>query len=157
MGWLEGTQIVIGNERELRVHRMKSFLLVGICGLSLTNSFINGQERKAALEPTVCSIAATPGRFDGKIVSVFGQIESDGIERTVLTDSGCVNLGIAISAPAHFKGEAEFTKALDTGHPGTLDKKITGTFVGKFVWKPREVPKRILELKEVRNLSIVMK
>ncbi len=139
------------------MHRMKCFPLVGICGLSLTSSFINAQDTKAAPEPTVCSIAATPGRFDGKIVSVFGQIESDGIERTVLTDSGCLNLGIVISAPAHFKGEAEFIKALETGHPGTLDKKITGTLVGKFVWRPREVPKRIIELKEVRKLSIVMK
>ena len=119
-----GHRSLLGTKGNSQVHRMKNFLLVGICGLSLTNSFINAQDRKAAPEPTVCSIAANPGRFDGKIVSVFGQIESDGIERTVLTDNGCGNLGIAISAPAHLKGEAEFTKALDTGHPGSWIRRL---------------------------------
>jgi hypothetical protein len=137
---------------------MKALSFVVVCGFILTGSLLNAESGKKGPEPTVCSISADPGQFNGKTVSISGLLESDGIERTVLIDSTCKKLGIAISSSGHFKGEAKLLNALRTGHPGTLDKEITGTFVGKFVWKSREVsPKRILVLKEVRNVSIVMK
>ena len=105
---------------------------------------------------SVCSISAHPARFAGKIVVLSSQLNSDGIERENLTDKDCDDVGIAILAPNHFKGEAEFVKALQTGHPGTLDKTISGTFVGKFIWRPHDIPKWSLILREVRNITTVM-
>lgn len=112
--------------------------------------------RRRVWPTSVCAIAADPVRFADRLVLVSGRYESDGIERSVLTDDKCRDKGIAVSTPASFDGEAAFTKALSSGYPGTLDKIVTGTFVGTFRWQPAEVPKRVLELREVRNLSVVM-
>ena len=127
---------------------------IGIVACSLQSLAETGSRTIAA---TVCAICADPKTFAGRVVSVSGEYNSDGIERAVVTDPRCYDVGIAIWTPRHFNGEAEFLKALQQGHPGTLDKKVTGTFVGRFIWHPHDVPKRILELTEVRGLSVTMK
>jgi len=76
---------------------------------------------------------------------------------TVVTDPQCSNAGFAVKAPKPFVGESEFYKALETGHPGTLDKIITGRFIGRFVWNPNRMPKRALVLIEVSDLHLTMK
>jgi hypothetical protein len=134
------------------------FLFLGTWGFLSTTLFSCADVKKNSQELTVCSVSANPEHFSGKIITVSGRLESDGIERTTLMDEGCEGTGIAISAPTHFKGEAGLTKAFEKGHPGTLDKRIAGTLVGKFEWHPQAVsPKRLLVLKEARNISVVMK
>jgi hypothetical protein len=108
-----------------------------------------------AIKATVCAICADPKTFTGRVVSISGEYESDGIEREVVTDPECHDMGIAIMTPRHFKGEAEFFESVQQGSP--LDKKVTGTFIGRFIWHPQVVPKRILELTEVRNFSVTMR
>jgi hypothetical protein len=107
-------------------------------------------------ETTICLISANPVHFDGKKVVVHAQLNSDGIERVVLTDNTCGNDGIAIERPQHFKGEAEYTNALSQGYRGTLDKVIQGIFVGRFSWRPKSARKRVLELREVQDISVEM-
>jgi hypothetical protein len=127
---------------------------IGIIACSLHSLAETGSRTITA---TVCAICDDPKAFSGKVISVAAEYNSDGIERAVVTDPKCYNVGIAISIPRHFKGEAEFLKAVQQGQPGTLDKKVTGTFVGRFTWHPHDAPTRILELTEVRDLSVTMK
>src|SRR5258708_38901794 len=111
---------------------MKRVIFSSACGLLFTTSVAFAQgSRETEPIPTVCSISANPGFFDGKTVSISAQFESDGVERTVLTDSNCPKVGIAIEGKARVKGEEMLLRALQMGHPGTLDKRITGTFTGK--------------------------
>jgi hypothetical protein len=109
------------------------------------------------IKTTVCEISVNPTRSAGKTVVFVSRFESDGMERSVLTDSTCMDVGLSVSTPEHFKGEDELKKALSVGRPGTLDKTITGTFTGRFLWRPRKNPKRVLTLTEVRDLSSAMK
>jgi hypothetical protein len=91
--------------------------------------------RADSMEPmktTVCAISAHPARFAGKKVVLSAELNSDGIERVTLTDKNCEDVGIAIETSDHFIDEATFDAALSSGHPGTLDKTISGTFVGIF-------------------------
>jgi hypothetical protein len=76
---------------------------------------------------------------------------------SVLIDDHCAGTGIAVSTPESFKGETELTKAFGVGRPGTFDKSISGTFVGVLKWQPKCMPNRIKVLKEVRDLTTVMK
>ena len=134
---------------------LRKFLVgIGIIACSLQSLAETGSR---TITSTVCAICANPKAFSGKVISVTGEYNSDGMHGSVLTDPKCDAVGIAIWAPAHFKGDDEFRKAVQQGSPGTLDKKVTGTFVGRFIWHPQDMPKRILELTEVRNLSVTMK
>jgi hypothetical protein len=90
-------------------------------------------------------------------VVVTAQYKSDGIERVILVDPDCEEVGITPRTPKHYTGEADLAKALSVGRPGTLDKIIKGTFVGKFRWSPQENQKFILVLGQVRDLSSMMK
>lgn len=117
-----------------------------------------GAAEPAAQHPiSVCALAAHPDTFANKTVALKGKLNSDGIERVVLTSADCEDFGIAITTPGHFKGEDAFVKALQTGHPGTLDKTIRGLFIGTFKLQKGEVPSRILILKEARELEVTMK
>jgi hypothetical protein len=128
---------------------------IGIAACSLQSLADTDSQTTTA---TVCAICADPKTFDGKEVSVSGEFTNDGMHGSVLTDPNCNAVGIAITAPQHFKGDAEFQKALQQGRlPGTTGMKVTGTFVGRFTWHPHDIPKRILVLKEVRDLSVTMK
>ena len=111
----------------------------------------------APIKTTVCEISDHPLRFAGKRVTISAQLNSDGIERVTLTDKSCEDAGLAVLTPEHFAGEEAFIKALQTGHPGTLDKTIRGTFTGVFRWQPEKMPKRALLLKEAQRIEVVMK
>ena len=84
-------------------------------------------------------------------------MKSDGIEMNVLIDDHCVGTGIAVSTPESFEGQTELTNAFGVGRPGSLDKSVNRTFVGVFKWQPKSMPNRIIVLKEVRDLTTVMK
>jgi hypothetical protein len=128
---------------------------IGIAACSLQSLGETGSQTTTA---TVCAICADPKTFAGKLVSVSGEYFDDGMHGSVLTDPRCDSVGIAISATQHFKGDSEFRKALQQGRlPGTTGMKVTGTFVGRFVWHPHDMPKWILVLTEVRDVSVTMK
>jgi hypothetical protein len=129
-----------------------------IAGLLLApSSASHSQAKNAAIKTTVCVVAAEPSKFEGKLLEITAQFESDGIERTVLIDQNCKNYGIAPLSPRHYISESALTDALHKGYPGTLDKTITGTFIGTFNSYPGKIPNRTLSLQEVRNVTVVMK
>lgn len=122
--------------------------------LFVFSSSILAAQDSQAIVATVCSVSTNPERFAGKLLSISGELSSDGMHVVVLTDADCKQYGIALRATGPFRGEVEYRKALGTGHPGTLDKRIKGTFVGQFVWQSTKLPKRILFLREVHDLSV---
>jgi hypothetical protein len=131
--------------------------MIGIVVLILASTMTSRADGMTPIKTTVCEVSAHPTRFAGKRVTISAQLNSDGIERVTLTDKSCEDAGIAVLTPEHFAGEAAFIKALQTGHPGTLDKTISGTFTGVFRWQPEKMPKRALLLKEAQRIEVVMK
>jgi hypothetical protein len=95
------------------------------------------QSRPQALPVTVCEVTQSPDRFVGKRISFHARVESDGIERTVLVDDmATCALGITpiqgAENRASRKASNALSKAIFQGHPGTIDKRISGQFVGVF-------------------------
>jgi hypothetical protein len=109
------------------------------------------------LNTTVCKISENPKSFDMRLVRVSGSLESDGIERTVLVDEGCPKDGLAVSTPNHFQGEDRLARAFGSGSPGTLDKEIHGTLVGRLVWKPNMNPRLSIIVIAAKDVSVKMK
>src|SRR5205807_10229711 len=66
---------------------------------------------------------------------------SDGIERTNLKDDAC-RKGVALWIPQDVRKDPDVSKLEDAlyrrGSPGTMGKKIDGTFEGRFEWRPKE-------------------
>jgi hypothetical protein len=138
-----------------RARSLGAFLLV-IATLAYCPR-IPPQTKSVIIETTVCAIAAKPEHFTGKDVAISGELHSVPPHWTTIVNRKCPDVGIQISTPNHFKGEADFVKAVNQGYLGTWDRTIIGTFVGRFVWRPKEVPNLVLVLKEARDLSVAMK
>ena len=102
---------------------------------------------------TVCAIAKAPAKFDRAFVIVRAHIASDGFEHTDLVDHSCENLGISLNYSTPFKGQDELVKAIHSPWPGTVDKDISGVFIGKIEWHVKV--SLSLQLTGVRDLKVV--
>jgi hypothetical protein len=107
---------------------------------------------------TVCKIVKKPDALNGKRVRFRAVAESDGIERTVLIDSGC-DLGIAPLATE--KGDDDpgvqaFERALQAQPAGTVYKKVTGVFYGRFEFHVGSIPRFVLRLEHVDELRVIV-
>ena len=119
--------------------------------------FVSAQEPVKADqtgETSVCTISQSPDRYNGKLIRVAARVESDGIENTGLTDKACQYGGMALDRTGKFRGQKELEKALYSKPPGTEHLMITGVFIGRFEWRPNQVPSRILHLKKLLDLKV---
>ncbi|HZT01159.1 MAG TPA: hypothetical protein VFA39_02705 [Steroidobacteraceae bacterium] len=109
-------------------------------------------------QQTICEIAHHSQAFNGKVVSVSGRVESDGQEYTLISDPACPAVGIGFKYTArasHSVAAQRLRKAIFfTGKPGTQDKVITVTLVGRFVGNREKWPKRLILVDEVSNIVV---
>ena len=111
--------------------------LLQMGGLSLLA--LNAQAKIPNAPPTkvtICALVANPQEFTGKEVQVTANYESDGIERSIFIDSTCKKT-LDFTWRDGIPGADQLERAVFAGGPGTIDKKITVTFIGRFVFKPR--------------------
>lgn len=114
------------------------------------------------VKTSICELVSDPQRFNGKIVELKAQYESDGLEFWTLTDAQCpTKAGILPSGQTHVApvGEA-LLEALKHGCAGTLDKQITATWIGEFHWEPENKPgsgrvPRWIDVQKIENLVSV--
>jgi hypothetical protein len=109
-----------------------------------------------ALEPattTVCAIAKAPRKFNHAVVLVRAHVESDGFEHTDLVDQTCETLGISLDYSLHFKGHDDLVNAIHSPSPGTVDKEISGIFIGRIEWHSKT--DFYMQLTGMRNLRVV--
>jgi hypothetical protein len=122
----------------------------------------------AALPTSICEVQAHPEKFVGKRISVQASVLSDGVERTLLVEDrehACQGGIVPISDPKRPQSQAagdQLSKAIFTGRPGTIDKKITALFTGvismgdpdAFMLAPgRKIP--LLTIESVENIHVL--
>jgi hypothetical protein len=125
--------------------------------LVLMAPFAVAQQKSEMRTATVCAIARAPARFNRLLVRIPAHIESDSFEHTDLVDRACESAGISLDSSAQFKGQDELEKAIHSPWPGTIDKDISGVFIGKFEWRPAEREKLILVLRGFEKLKVTKK
>jgi hypothetical protein len=107
---------------------------------------------------TLCSISASPKKYDGLLVRVHARVMSDGVEHTVLVDVApkCRFGGAAFSVSSDRDPDIErITSAIFAGrHHGTTNKFIRGDFIGIFRLTTDAPPMREFEIHSVSNLKI---
>ena len=84
---------------------------------------------------TVCDVVEDPLRFVGKTIRFSARFDSDGIERSVLTDPNC-GRGIEPFAPNEVEQHPDIRaldSALGQGMRSTMDKRIVANFTGRFL------------------------
>ena len=105
------------------------------------------------LSASICELVAQPQRFNGEIVRVRAQYESDGIHLSVLVDPRCAGVGVV---PQGHTGSA--VDAERGGCKGTLGKQIIATWLGWYHWDPNKTPgtdvPRWLDVVEIENLEV---
>jgi hypothetical protein len=128
----------------------------GLLLLMLASHASFGQPKavdRKPVETTLCDVVTHSVRFAAKLVRFHASLLSDGLEHAVLVDHRC-ELGIIPHIPDEFKSRPDiqaFERAVDSGRPGTLDKRVSATFTGTFV---RNGQKRILEVEVIANVKI---
>ncbi len=137
--------------------RIAWFVLVALGGRVFGQPAANGDQTPKAPEPisvTLCEVAAHPDRFDGKLVRFRASFVSDGMDHSILVQRGCKRGIVPYAAPDNKQRPDvdAFDRAIETGAPGTADKKVVAVFTGRFVWKPPS--KRIIELEGVADLQV---
>jgi len=135
----------------MRVHRFATVTLMLMAFPACQSAPQNASEGLHPQTTTVCAIARGPAKFNHVFVLVRAHITSDGFEHTDLVDHSCENLGISLNYSTPFKGQDELVKAIHSPWPGTVDKDISGVFIGKIEWHV----KVSLSLTGVRDLKVV--
>ena len=93
---------------------------------------------------SVCDLLLSPKQYAHRDVTLKARLESDGIERFVLVDPKCDYKRVKLV----FSGTPEDDKVMSTifkGRPGTFDKVICVTLVGRFVGHNRRFSTFTLE------------
>jgi hypothetical protein len=104
---------------------------------------------------TVCAVVQKPSEFNGKRIQFSARFESDGMDNSLLTSTGC-KFGISpFEATTHQNASelAALDAALERGMAGTIDKTITAVFVGIFEFGPQAQFPRVLHIERVMNLK----
>ena len=103
---------------------------------------------------TVCSIANAPALHANREIRIHAAILSDGIEHILLVDESCPRVGIVpvFSAVDEQTGGAALIRAISAGQPGTVDKAVSATFTGVFMWKEPNYPDLALRLTSVSDI-----
>jgi len=123
----------------------------------LLSTFPMAPQGRKAETTTVCAISREPAKFNSQWVRIPAHTESDSFEHTDIVDRACEEAGIELDYSSNFKGRKELEKAIHSPSPGTVDKDISGVFIGKFQWHATERARLILILNGVENLKVVKK
>ncbi len=138
----------------MRYIRQRDIRVVKICAV-VCSMLIASEASGHGLSPeseSVCAIVHDPTRYDGHNVSVYGDFESDGIERVILSDRSC-GKALTLQWEANPKGYDALRDALQGGMPGTLDKVIKARFTGVFRWQPDKTYGFVLSVEEISEVS----
>jgi len=118
----------------------------------------------------LCSVVRTPAKYSHHRISFDADVLADGHHGSVLIAPGCEGGILPDFANSEAAGD-QYSKALFTGGPGTINKDIHGRFSGVFRLgsssdvfscelrkrKPREKFCYLLEIESIDNLKIVFK
>jgi len=103
---------------------------------------------------SLCDVVKNPERYDNEEITVAAQYDSDGVEREGLSDPTCKESGIALLMLHETKGRDQLRAALHGGYPGTLDKTVTGTFIGVFHWDPKGHPPGVMNVRSMQDFTV---
>ena len=112
--------------------RYQSKIIFGFALIFSTSSY----SQVKAPSNEVCAVADHFQDFIGKRVVFRAGVKSDGVERTILVNVNgdwCNHAIVPVASPndPHSKEAInKLAKAIFTGRPGTLDKRVTAVFAG---------------------------
>jgi hypothetical protein len=109
---------------------------------------------------TVCDLVARPNDFNGKVIRIQARYQSDDMGLTTLTDPMCFG---GVVPTGHFwdteVSGSFFASLHKDGCLGTVGKKVTATWTGRYYWEPKNTPgtgkfPRGLDVQKIDNLEI---
>lgn len=124
--------------------------------LSVSAASLRAQSTSPNLT-TVCAIAETPDKFDGRSITVKARVQSDGMHGSQIYDESCKQYGVLLFLAFGAKGEDQLDAALNWCHRSTRGKFIFGTFTGVFHFKPvfiGDSPRRTIKVSRIDDLVL---
>lgn len=120
---------------------------------ALTSRGASSQVR-TVLVTEICSIERSPASFDGKLVTVKGDVFSDGEHSTIVYDNSCEQFAVHLFVDSAAVGGDKLDAALTWCHRGTRGKLIRGEFTGIFHFKPGSPPEHSMGVQRIDDLVL---
>jgi hypothetical protein len=100
------------------------------------------------IETSICAITKNPKGFNGKTVLVRASVKTDGPEHMALYDESCSDAGGLVVDPSPADGAdlQELRRELPVGDMVAPGRRVLGTFVAIFHWRPDSIGSRSVRL-----------
>lgn len=129
--------------------------LLAMSGVILLTACIDSADPRvgpeiAPLVESLCWIVADPAHYEGKLVQVSADIQSDGLEHVQLVDAACENVALAVGVSDRSEPGvgALIDRAFEYGIEGSA-RPISATFTGTIVHSPGKVPSVTIQVTRV--------
>jgi hypothetical protein len=110
---------------------------------------------RAPLHAQFCDLVSRPNGYKGAPVAFHAHIDSNGMDRSELSDPDCPGYGLLFDVS---RADGTFSQAsriiMGQGRPGTVDKVVEADFVG--VLHGRWSKPNLMYLTSVQNVSYRM-
>lgn len=110
---------------------------------------------RAPAHAQFCDLVSQPSGYEGARVAFHAHIDSNGMDRSELSDPACPGRGLLFDVS---RADGTFSQAsqiiMGQGRPGTVDKVVEADFVG--VLRGRGSKPDLMYLTSVQNVSFRM-
>jgi len=138
----------------VRLHRIigTGAVVTALCGATALPAVA---QRPAPARVSLCEVVAAPLNYNYRAITLIAHYESDGPHGEALFDPSCNELRIRLQVRRDTKGYEKLVRVRQTG---TVDKIVTGTFTGTFLFTPTAGhPPRVLTVSLIESINIRLK
>jgi hypothetical protein len=135
----------------LRYFRILALMFLFVAPL-LSGKTVKGQIEHKSIPCTLFDKGSNEA-----VVEFYGAVESDGVHSVIIIPESCPGIALNLKIEPGLKHTSwwkRFSSTLSSGHPGTVDKKITALFKGVIVRSadPRGLNIELRRISEIRTL-----
>lgn len=138
----------------IHVRTFRLGLLAVLAAIYLSLAVTVALTAETPMKVSLCDVVKSMKQYNGKLIAVPAQYDSDGFENSGLSNPACRDTGLALSLQYSTKGVESLLAALHHGTPGTVDKLITATFIGVFHYDPKDSPYGMVIVQEIQDVTV---
>jgi hypothetical protein len=94
---------------------------------------------------------------NGAVVEFSGVVESDGVHSVMIVPDSCTTVALNLKVDPSMKSASwwrHFRSVLSSGHPGTIDKRVSALFQGVIV-RSADSTRLDIELHRISGIKVV--
>ncbi len=112
---------------------LSRFVTIGVLvAVSFTSKALGTAKQTDVPVLSLCSIAESPAKYNGKTIRVKARLQSAGMHGWYIYDESCSHFGVGLFIESKAEGNEDLHRAINWGEFGTSDKIVFASFIGVF-------------------------